>query len=135
VTTDSTEHLCGVIRWIGENTTMTNGNHSNHNTHDLIVGIELDEDHNDRHLLLTDGIYNGQRCFRCPPKRAIFVHPKQCKKDRRFQDADYGSSRHSAASSAARSSASESKIFGSVDCPRIEGAVPPLSEYFLLIHI
>lgn len=135
VNTDS-DTLRGVIRWIGDpSSIMTNG-HGNYSTHELLVGVELDEEHNDRHLNLTDGTYNNQRYFRCPPKRAIFVHPRECKKDRRFHDSDFNcaSSSKNNSSLSNRSSASETKMFGAVDCPRIEGAVPPLSECDCVIY-
>lgn len=105
---------------------MSNGyNNSNNNnvkSSELVVGVELDEPCVERGIRLTDGVYNGQRCFLCPDRRAIFVSPKQCTKDRRFLD-DVPSK-----SSTIRSSTpSDGKAFGA-DCPIIEGSVPALSK-------
>ncbi|XP_063700280.1 uncharacterized protein LOC134830659 [Culicoides brevitarsis] len=110
VSTDISENLYGVIRWIGS---TQNGNNNR-----IIVGVELEEEQNDRPLLLTDGIYNGIRLFRCPPNRALFVHPSQCSKDRRFVE--------EAKSSRSSQILDGKKMFGQVDCPIVEGSVPPL---------
>ena len=128
VHTDHSKKLHGVIRWIGkveENASkMPNGYNGNP---ELVVGVELDYGINDRSLRLSDGVYNGQRCFRCPDKRAIFVSPQQCTKDRRFHDLDMPSS--SRASTIRSNSSSDAKnAFGAKDCPIIEGSVPALSK-------
>lgn len=119
--------LHGVIRWIGQRSSpdglkmQSNGYGG---TAELVVGVELDEVCTDRQLKLnlSDGVYNGQRCFRCPDRRAIFVSPKRCTKDRRFPDdpSDKGSSIRS-------NTPSEGRAFGA-DCPIIEGSIPALSE-------
>lgn len=124
VVTDISENLYGVIRWIGS----TQGSSNNR----IIVGVELEDEQADRPLMLTDGTYNGLRLFRCPPGRAIFVHPSQCTKDRRFSDIDVG---NSITSKSNRSSqvVDNTKMFGQVECPVVEGSVPPLSEYFFFL--
>lgn len=125
VSVDSDKSLHGVIRWIGQKANTDNKMAGYGG--DLVVGVELDEPCTDRRLKLnfSDGIYNGQRCFRCPERRAIFVAPKRCTKDRRFPD-DMNDLR--ASSGSIRSSTpSEGRAFGA-DCPIIEGCVPPLSE-------
>lgn len=119
VSTDISENLYGVIRWIGS--TTQNGS----NTNRIIVGVELEEEQPDRPLMLTDGTYNGMRLFRCLPGRALFVHPSQCSKDRRFADIDASTSGKGNRSSQILDG---KKMFGQVDCPVVEGSVPPLSE-------
>lgn len=131
---NGSKNLHGVIRWIGQKhpdydfLKMPNGYNGNNNTannnnsNELVVGVELDDLCNERGgLRLTDGVYNGQRCFRCPDRRAIFVSPKQCTKDRRFID-DVGSK----SSSLRSSTPSDGKAFGATECPIIEGAIPAL---------
>ncbi|XP_070500451.1 uncharacterized protein CYLD [Chironomus tepperi] len=120
------KNLHGVIRWIGHKyqedaLKMSNGYNNNNNSSELVVGVELDEPCNERGLRLTDGIYNGQRCFRCPDRRAIFVSPKQCTKDRRFLEE--GTSK---ASTIRSNTPSDGKAFGA-DCPIIEGSVSALT--------
>lgn len=46
---DTNEHLYGVIRWIG----TPNGSKN------LLIGVELEDDYIDKHLVTTDGGYNG----------------------------------------------------------------------------
>lgn len=128
VDVDSDKPLHGVIRWIGQKSNqegfkISSSNHTGGNSMELVVGVELDEPCTDRRLKLnlTDGIYSGQRCFRCPERRAIFVSPKRCTKDRRFPDDG------SKASSVRSSSQSEGRAFGA-DCPIIEGSFPALSK-------
>jgi hypothetical protein len=97
---------------------------------DLIIGVELDEPFTERRLKvnLTDGSYNGQRCFRCPDRRAIFVSQKRCKPDRRFPDDNHQEFKGSSGSGSVRSTTpSEGRAFGA-ECPIIEGSVCPLSE-------
>lgn len=133
VTIDSGKNLHGVIRWIGkkyqDEQKMSNGYASK----DLVVGVELDEPCNDRGLRLSDGVYNGQRCFRCPDKRAIFISPKQCTKDRRFHE-----DTPSKSPTMRSNTPSDGKAFGA-DCAIIEGSVPALSEstkfYFIYLLI
>lgn len=124
-TAESGKSLHGVIRWIGQKhqdqeQKMPNGYAAGN---ELVVGVELDEPCSERGLRLTDGVYNGQRCFRCPDRRAIFVSPKQCTKDRRFHD-DVASKSPTVRSN----TPSEGKAFGA-DCPIIEGSVGALSEF------
>lgn len=131
VDVDGERTLHGVIRWIGQKTNQdggvkmaTNGTSS---SADLVVGVELDEPCIDRRLKLnlTDGQFNGQRCFRCPERRAVFVAPKRCTKDRRFHD-DLTDTK-SSSGSIRSTTPSEGRAFGA-DCPIIEGSVPALSE-------
>lgn len=119
VTTDISENLYGVIRWIGS--TQTGGN-TNHNR--IIVGVELEDEQTDRPLDLTDGIFNGMRLFRCPPNRALFVHPAQCMKDRRFVEHAVAATANNA--KAKVTVATDPKMFGQVDCPIVEGSIAPL---------
>jgi hypothetical protein len=126
VALESGKNLHGVIRWIGQkrpdyDQKMSNG-YNNISSNDLVVGVELDEPCSERGLRLTDGVYNGQRCFRCPDRRAVFVSPKQCTKDRRFID-EVGSK----ASTIRSNTPSDGKAFGA-DCPIIEGSIAALSE-------
>lgn len=122
VSTDVSENLYGVIRWIGS---TQSGSSSR-----IIVGVELEEEQQHRPLLLTDGTYNGLRLFRCPPGRALFVHPSQCSKDRRFVEPDTGTMNSGTGGKSVRSSQilDGKKMFGQVDCPIVEGSVPPLSK-------
>ena len=137
VAIEAGKNLHGVIRWIGHKyqedaLKMSNGynsNNNNNNSSELVVGVELDESCNERGLRLTDGIYNGQRCFRCPDRRAIFVSPKHCTKDRRFLDE--GTSKSSTIRS---NTPSDGKAFGA-DCPIIEGSVSALSKFFHSLFI
>lgn len=133
VDVDGDKTLHGVIRWIGQKTTpegvkMATNGYGEGNPADLVIGVELDEPCIDRRLKLnlTDGVYNGQRYFRCPERRAVFVAPKRCTKDRRFPDdlADTKSSSGSIRSS----TQSEGRAFGA-DCPIIEGSVQALSKF------
>lgn len=136
VSLDSGKNLYGVIRWIGQKhqdfhheLKMSNGYgvNNNYSSNELVVGVELDEPCNERGLRLTDGVYNGQRCFRCPERRAVFISPKQCTKDRRFID-EIGSK----SSTSLRSTPSDVKAFGA-ECPIIEGSIPALSKCALNI--
>lgn len=126
VEVDSEKQLHGVIRWIGQKSNL-DGMNGHGGAGDLVVGVELEEPCTDRRLKLnlSDGLYNGQRCFRCPERRAIFVPPKRCTKDRRFPD-DPSESRHSSGS-VRSGTPSEGRAFGA-DCPIIEGSIPALSE-------
>lgn len=126
VEVDNDKQLHGVIRWIGQKSGQDGMNGHGSNS-DLVIGVELEEPCTDRRLKLnlSDGLYNGQRCFRCPERRAIFVPPKRCTKDRRFPD-DPSESRHSSGS-VRSNTPSEGRAFGA-DCPIIEGSIPALSE-------
>lgn len=128
VDVDSEKTLHGVIRWIGQKTNQELGASSlMKSTMELVVGVELDEPVDRRlKLNLSDGVYNGQRCFRCPDKRAIFVAPKRCTKDRRFPD---DPSESKASGSVRSNESSDGRAFGGADCPIIEGSVPALSKF------
>jgi hypothetical protein len=116
-----------VIRWIGKKTNLEGNKMNGHN--DLIIGVELDESFTERRLKinLNDGVYNGQRCFRCPDRRALFVSQKRCKPDRRFPDNDNHQEYKGSSGSVRSTTPSEGRAFGA-ECPIIEGSVQPLSE-------
>jgi ubiquitin carboxyl-terminal hydrolase CYLD len=120
VSNDVCDNLYGVIRWIGS-VSANNNAAAAPSRNSIIVGVELEEELVDQPIDLTDGTYNGVRLFRCPPERAVFVSPNQINRDRRFHD-DVVTSKSS------RTSASETKMFGQVDCPKVEGSVAPLSK-------
>lgn len=69
---------------------------------------------------------NGVRLFTCPTGRALFVQPEQCTIDRRFQDVvkPVAVSTHNDF----KREAEAADNFGQIECPIIEGSVPPLSE-------
>lgn len=132
VSVDNEKPLHGVIRWIGqkinqEGARMSTNGYGGNTPMELVVGVELDEPCTDRRLKLnfSDGLYNGQRCFRCPERRAIFVGPKRCTKDRRFPD-DPAESK-SSSGSVRSNTPSEGRAFGA-DCPIIQGSFPALSK-------
>lgn len=107
--------LYGVIQWIGLATPE--------NLNSCLVGVELeDEPPESVQVALSDGVYSGVRCFRCPPNRAIFIAPSKCTKDRRFQD------QPSSSSKGATKQVDNYKMFGQKDCPVVPGFVPPLSK-------
>ncbi|CAD7085791.1 unnamed protein product [Hermetia illucens] len=117
VSTDVCEDLYGVIRWIG----CPQGSRS------VMVGVELEDEQEDRPLNLTNGTHNGVRLFRCPENRALFVHPTQCSKDRRFQDIELPQAAAVATASTSQSAKlSDAQTFGQVECPAVPGKVPPL---------
>lgn len=60
----------GIIRWIGKLPDRS----------ETMVGLELDENKG-----VSDGTFKGQRYFRCPVKRALFVKLSSCRPDSRFQ--------------------------------------------------
>jgi hypothetical protein len=70
------EPLYGVVKWMG----VENG------TNFVLVGVELEEEHGELPLTLTDGTHNGERFFKCAENRALFVPLDQCHQDSRFQD-------------------------------------------------
>ena len=121
VSTDVTDNLYGLIRWIGERTNQSNGASSP----DLVIGVELELENTEPKLRTSNGMFENQKCFSCPSKRALFVHPSQCMKDRRFQEDSKASS-----TASYKSSSDARMMFGAVDCPVVEGSVPPLSEFY-----
>ncbi|KAF7229887.1 ubiquitin carboxyl-terminal hydrolase CYLD [Nothobranchius furzeri] len=62
--------LFGVIRWIGQLSAVP----------ELVAGIELDQELSAG----TDGSYLGERHFRCPPNKGLFVKLRNCRRDSRF---------------------------------------------------
>ncbi|XP_005750338.1 ubiquitin carboxyl-terminal hydrolase CYLD [Pundamilia nyererei] len=60
----------GIIRWIGKLPDRS----------ETMVGLELDENKG-----VSDGTFKGQRYFKCPVKRALFVKLSSCRPDSRFQ--------------------------------------------------
>ncbi|XP_057672894.1 ubiquitin carboxyl-terminal hydrolase CYLD isoform X1 [Diorhabda carinulata] len=100
----SDEPIYGVVRWMG----VENG------TNFVLVGVELEEEQTHLPLTLSDGVYKGDRYFKCAENRAIFVSLSQCRKDSRFQDG-VPQKEHEA-----------SAVEHNMDCPVIPGAVAPL---------
>ncbi|KAM9836961.1 ubiquitin carboxyl-terminal hydrolase CYLD isoform 2-T2 [Aulostomus maculatus] len=62
--------LFGVIRWIGQISGIS----------EAVAGIELDQELSAG----TDGSYLGDRRFRCPPNKGLFVKLRNCRRDSRF---------------------------------------------------
>ncbi|XP_029310673.1 ubiquitin carboxyl-terminal hydrolase CYLD [Cottoperca gobio] len=62
--------LFGVIRWIGQIGGVL----------EPVAGIELDQELSAG----TDGSYLGERHFRCPPNKGLFVKLRNCRRDSRF---------------------------------------------------
>ncbi|KAM8881311.1 ubiquitin carboxyl-terminal hydrolase CYLD [Synchiropus picturatus] len=62
--------LFGVIRWIGQISGIS----------EPVAGIELDQELSAG----TDGSYLGERHFRCPPNKGLFVKLRNCRRDSRF---------------------------------------------------
>ncbi|KAK9524962.1 hypothetical protein VZT92_017318 [Zoarces viviparus] len=62
--------LFGVIRWIGQIGGIT----------EPVAGIELDQELSAG----TDGSYLGERHFRCPANKGLFVKLRNCRRDSRF---------------------------------------------------
>ncbi|XP_068611898.1 ubiquitin carboxyl-terminal hydrolase CYLD [Brachionichthys hirsutus] len=62
--------LFGVIRWIGRIRGIS----------ERVAGIELDQELSAG----TDGSYLGERHFRCPPNKGLFVQLRKCRRDSRF---------------------------------------------------
>ncbi|KAG5846261.1 ubiquitin carboxyl-terminal hydrolase CYLD [Anguilla anguilla] len=62
--------LYGVIRWIGQ----ING------IPEHVAGLELDQEL----AAATDGSYRGERYFRCPANKGLFVKLRNCRRDSRF---------------------------------------------------
>ncbi|XP_076144447.1 ubiquitin carboxyl-terminal hydrolase CYLD-like [Alosa pseudoharengus] len=60
----------GVIRWIGRIRGISQ----------LVAGVELDQEI----TAGTDGSYLGDRYFRCPPNKGLFVKLRSCRRDSRF---------------------------------------------------
>lgn len=134
------ENLYGVIRWIGIPAGLK----------DIMIGLELEEDHPDKSLPLTDGYYNKTlfvirilcvcccyffhfvcifRLFKCPKGRGLFVTTDQCRCDRRFLGTD-GSLTKSAVDIIDGCYRNDNNLlFGQVECPIIPGAVAPISRF------
>ncbi|KAF5282823.1 hypothetical protein FQR65_LT02820 [Abscondita terminalis] len=102
----SSDPLYGVIRWMGVEP----------GSHQVLVGVELEEEHVDLPLTLTDGTHNGQRLFQCPENKGVFVPLSQCHKDARFTD---GSQVHT-------QQVTDKKFGVEMECPIVKGAVAPL---------
>ncbi|XP_023692192.1 ubiquitin carboxyl-terminal hydrolase CYLD [Paramormyrops kingsleyae] len=62
--------LYGVIRWIGEISGIP----------EPVAGLELDQEL----TAATDGSYLGERYFRCPANKGLFVKLRNCRRDSRF---------------------------------------------------
>nr|CAG4645428.1 EOG090X03LH [Lynceus sp. MCZ IZ 141354] len=61
----------------------------------------------------NDGIHRGRQYFSCPEGRGLFVSPSHCRLDQRFD---------------CKSTSLDREEFGEIDCPSIQGAVPPLTQ-------
>lgn len=83
-----------------------------------MVGVELEDELPHQ---MNDGTVNGVRLFSCPVGRGLFVDPEQCTVDRRFEDVKPTSQ------SQYESERKAIECFGNIECPIVEGAVPPLS--------
>lgn len=114
--------LYGVIRWIGP---LHSVGTSSSNTR-VMVGVELEDEPTDMDVFATDGSYDGIKLFKCPDNRAIFVHPSKCNQDRRFQDTVVTSASTPKIVASTSKSSDANNMFGMVECPIVEGAVPPL---------
>lgn len=110
---ENSENIYGVIRWIGLIPS----------TKILSVGIESEDEQ--EYQTNDDGAINGVRLFRCPPGRALFVQPEQCSVDRRFQDIRPSTTVQNKMNDTEKR---QTENFGHMDCPIVEGSVPPLSE-------
>ncbi|XP_067257042.1 ubiquitin carboxyl-terminal hydrolase CYLD [Chanodichthys erythropterus] len=64
--------LFGVIRWIGQIGGVS----------EPVAGIELDQELS----AATDGSYLGERHFRCPANKGLFVKLRNCRRDSRFPE-------------------------------------------------
>lgn len=64
--------LFGVIRWIGQISGVP----------EPVAGIELDQELS----AATDGSYLGERHFRCPSNKGLFVKLRNCRRDSRFPE-------------------------------------------------
>ncbi|XP_061106764.1 ubiquitin carboxyl-terminal hydrolase CYLD [Conger conger] len=62
--------LYGVIRWVGQVSGVLGP----------VAGLELDQDLGSA----TDGSFRGDRYFRCPANKALFVKLRNCRRDSRF---------------------------------------------------
>ncbi|KAM9833034.1 ubiquitin carboxyl-terminal hydrolase CYLD isoform 1-T1 [Syngnathus typhle] len=62
--------LYGVIRWIGRI----------EGVYEVVAGIELEQEVSAG----SDGTYLGERYFRCPPNKGLFVKLLNCRRDSRF---------------------------------------------------
>ncbi|XP_036406980.1 ubiquitin carboxyl-terminal hydrolase CYLD [Megalops cyprinoides] len=62
--------LFGVIRWIGQISGIA----------EPVAGLELDQEL----TAATDGSYLGERHFRCPANKGLFVKLRNCRRDSRF---------------------------------------------------
>lgn len=114
--------LYGVIRWIGP---LHSVGTSSSNTR-VMVGVELEDEPLDIDILATDGTCDGIKLFKCPANRAVFVYPDKCNQDRRFQDSPTTSPSAPKIVASTSKSSDANNMFGIVDCPIVEGAVPPL---------
>ncbi|XP_023700497.2 ubiquitin carboxyl-terminal hydrolase CYLD isoform X1 [Paramormyrops kingsleyae] len=59
----------GTVRWIGKLPDKEG----------IMAGLEMEED-----LGVSDGTFKGQRFFRCPAKRGLFIRLSSCQPDTRF---------------------------------------------------
>ncbi|KAL1272106.1 hypothetical protein QQF64_031122 [Cirrhinus molitorella] len=96
--------LFGVIRWIGQI----------NNVPELVAGIELDQELS----AATDGSYLGERHFRCPANKGLFVKLRNCRRDSRFPEPELPINQVDRCNSIA---------FANWSSKRVEEHTPPLS--------
>ncbi|RXN36166.1 ubiquitin carboxyl-terminal hydrolase CYLD-like protein [Labeo rohita] len=96
--------LFGVIRWIGQI----------NNIPEPVAGIELDQELS----AATDGSYLGERHFRCPANKGLFVKLRNCRRDSRFPEPELPINQVDRCNSIA---------FANWSSKRVEDHTPPLS--------
>lgn len=96
--------LFGVIRWIGQI----------NNVPEPVAGIELDQELS----AATDGSYLGERYFRCPANKGLFVKLRNCRRDSRFPEPELPINQVDRCNSIA---------FANWSSKRVEEHTPPLS--------
>lgn len=124
VSTDVLDVQYGLIKWIG----LPDGHQQ------PLVGVELENEVFNTPLDVTDGTWRGHRLFRCAETRGVFVAADQCSADKRFGDP----AEHHApgwtvedmtgAVGGVKNTDDVRKQFGDVECPIVEGIIPPMSE-------
>ncbi|XP_076846791.1 ubiquitin carboxyl-terminal hydrolase CYLD [Brachyhypopomus gauderio] len=95
--------IFGVIRWIGQISGIS----------EPVAGIELDQELS----AATDGSYLGERHFRCPPNKGLFVKLRNCRRDTRFPAPEVSTNQVQRCNSI---------IFAEWDSKRVEENTPPL---------
>lgn len=103
----------------------------------ILVGVELEDDEvsPDIPIDLTNGSFMGRRYFKCPQGKGLFIDPKFCSVDRRFDNdlpsivgASSNIYAHNSSATNKTNSSNGKQLFGQIDCPIIPGRVAPLSN-------